>query len=444
MLRLTEIFRGESPARLLARGSLAGFAILGAGAGLTFLSEVVIARNLGVENYGLFAMVMAWLQVLVMVVLLGSNQALLRFVPVYVSSMNWSLLRGLLRQCWRGSLLLGLIVFSLVTFSLVLAGESVPSEVRLAFLIGMAALPLYALSAQRQAVLRGLHYIVSALAPENIVRPMLLMLLVMALGWWKGFPVTAASGLAINGLAVAVAFLLGLYWQQRALPGEARICEPEFRSREWLHVALPLFLIAGMQLLISRMDIILLGAITGREPAGIYTAASRIADLLVFALAAANAVVAPMIAGLYARDDMAGLQRILTLLAKGLLLFTLPLAALVMFFGSSILSLFGEGYVAGYLPLLILVCSQAVNSLCGPVGFLLAMTGHQMQSLRILALVTVLNIVLNLVLIPSFGMVGAAVATAITVVLWNLLMLRFVRGHMGIDSSVLVLFRKQS
>jgi O-antigen/teichoic acid export membrane protein len=232
-----------------------------------------------------------------------------------------------------------------------------------------------------------------------------------------------------------------MYWQRRAIPVEVASAIPAKRSYEWLTIAIPLFLIASMQMLIVRMDIILLGAIDGREQAGIYAAASRVADLVVFALAAANAIVAPMISGFHARDDMSGLQHVMKLLAKGVLAFTVPLVILVVIYGHDILGIFGDGYQIGYAPLLILVCGQLVNALSGPVDFLMYMTGHQKQSLRILVLATVLNLMLNLVLIPFYGLVGAAIATATTTMFWNHLMRRFVRSNLGIEASVLVLFR---
>lgn len=442
--RLLGMFGGDAPAQQLARGSLISFLLQAAGAGLIFFSEVVLARALNTHGYGLYATVIAWLQVLTMVALLGSNHLLLRFVPAYVATENWSLLRGVLSQCSRGSLLLSGVIFALAAMLLTLLSDRLSSELRWAFLIGIAALPLHALSVQRQSILRGLHRVATALSPEYIVRPLALIFLVSTLVWGFQIQMSAPGALAINGLAIALAFLLGWHWQRRAMPAEAISAPSEMRSREWAQIAIPLFLIASMQLLIVRMDIILLGALAGREQAGIYAAASRVADLIVFALAAANAIVAPMISGFHARDDMAGLQHVMTLLAKGVLVFTVPLVLLVGIFGHAILGVFGAGYQIGYIPLLILVCGQLVNALSGPVDFLMYMTGHQRQSLHILALATALNLVLNLALIPIYGLIGAAVATATTTMFWNVLMRRFVRSHLGVEASVLVLFRNRS
>ena len=426
--------------RQLARGSLVSFFIQGTGAGLIFFSEILLARVLGVTQYGLFATVMAWSQVLVLVALVGNNHLLLRFVPTYLGRGEWSLLRGIQRYSSRISMFVALGVLS--TAALLLASMSVQfsSEVRSAFLIGLAALPFAALSLQRQAFLRGLHRVAAALAPELILRPLLLMALVVALAFLAHAEMSAAAALALNGVAVFAAFAVGRLLQQRAMPTAARQAAPEERHAERIRIGVPLFLITGIQLLIVRLDIILLGAMAGHEAAGYYAPASRVADLVVFALASANVIVGPLVAGLYARNDVAGLQKVLATLAKGVLLFTIPLVFFITFFGLEILGLFGDEYRAAYVPLLILTCGQVVNAVSGPVDFVMAMTGQQVRMLQILALSAVLNVALNLLLIPPFGLVGAAIATASTTVFWNLLMRRAVMQRLGVDASILVLF----
>lgn len=434
-------FGGGNASRQLASGTLISFFIQGAGAGLIFLSEILMARVLGTGSYGLFVTVMAWLQVLAVAALLGSNHLLLRFVPTYVATAEWPMLRGLLRHCARLSLSFGVVIVLAAALLLAILGERIAEATHWGFLIGMAAVPIAALSLQRQAVLRGLQRVVAALSPELIVRPALLMLMAAGTAWGLGMTVSAPVGLAMNGAALSAAFLLGRYWQKQALPAQIRTAPPAVQSGEWLRIAAPLFLISGMQLLIVRMDIMLLGVLAEHEDAGRYAAASRISDLIVFALASANVVVAPLIAGLHARNDVVGMQAMLVSLAKGVTLLTIPLVAVIVLFGKPLLGLFGHGYDAVYLPLLILVCGQIVNALSGPVDFVMSMTGQQMNMLKILAIATGLNAVFNLLLIPQFGPVGAAVATAGTTAFWNLAMRRAVRQKLGIDASVLVLLR---
>lgn len=440
---ISSIFSGNTPTQLMARGSLVSFVIQGSGAGLIFLAEIILARKLGAEGYGLFATVMAWLQVLVIVALLGSNNLLLRFVPIYSGAADWSHLRGLLRHCNRISLTFGIGIAGAASLLLVTIGQRISTDTRWSFLIGMAILPVAALSLQRQSILRGMHHIAAALSPELIVRPLVLMSLVAGLTWGLGKSISAPAALTVNGLAVLAAFLFGNYWLRRAIPANVIASPPSVRTHEWLRIAAPLFLIAGLQLLIVRLDIMLLGVLSGHEQAGHYAAASRIGDLVVFALASANVIVGPLIAGLYARNDIVGMQHMLATLSKGVMLLTVPLVLVIVLFGRSILGFFGEDYLSAYVPLLILVCGQLANALSGPVDFVMAMTGQQVKMLQILVLAAGLNLALNLALIPQFGLIGAASATAITTAFWNLYMRYIVRQRLGVDASVLILLDRR-
>lgn len=431
----------DGDTRQFARGTSVSFLIQGAGAGLIFLSEIIMARILGTGGYGLFATVMAWSQVLVLVVLLGTNNLLLRFVPTYLATADWCSLRGLLRFSARISVLVGIGIVVAVVCGVVVVGERMPDDTRWALLAGFSVLHFSALSLQRQAVLRGLQRVATALIPEMIFRPVLLMTFAGGLAWGLGRTLSAPAGLAANSAAVILAFLLGWYWQRRTMPVEVGAASPVSDAFGWLKVSIPLFVVTCMQLLLVRMDIMILGLLSGRDHAGIYAAGSRVADLIVFALGTANIVAAPMIAALHARGDMRGIQRLLRLLSIGILSVALPVAVMIFIFGGDILAMFGTGYRNAYVPLQILVFAQLVNALCGPVSYLLAMTGHQRVLMIVLSVAAALNLVLNLLLIPAYGIVGAAIATAVTTVIWNTVLVYVIRRNLGVQSSVLALWR---
>jgi O-antigen/teichoic acid export membrane protein len=181
----------------------------------------------------------------------------------------------------------------------------------------------------------------------------------------------------------------------------------------------------------------MLGAIRGPEEAGIYSAASRISNLVVFALIAINAILAPMVSELYHTGRMEELQRIVTLAARAIFVFTLMFSIILVVFGKFALSLFGAEFVVTYVPLLILLCGQIVNALAGSVGLIMTMTGHQNQAGAIVAVSAAVNIILNALLIPLMGLVGAAISTAFTMVLWNITMLMFVFRKLDINPTVI-------
>jgi O-antigen/teichoic acid export membrane protein len=145
--------------------------------------------------------------------------------------------------------------------------------------------------------------------------------------------------------------------------------------------------------------------------------------LVSFPLTTSSVVLAPEIARLHAQNHTAALQRLLT---RSTLLTLLPagLAALVLVLGGRLIlgSVFGPAFEAASGALAILAIGQLFNSAAGPVGLFLSMTGHEKDALNGIIMSAVLNLVLNAVLIPPFGIVGSAIATAFSYLMWNLLL----------------------
>lgn len=442
MIKKTLIYLGGAQIEnILIKGSLIAFLIQGAGAALLLSTEILVARLLGVSQFGIYSMATAWINVLGLIGTLGLNHALLRFVPTYVAQGDWGSLRGLIRRAnlWVG---LAASAFSLTGIAILIALRNsghVGSEIESAFTVALCAIPFLVLSNLRQSVLRGLDRIAYALLPEFILRPIMVISLLVVTALMLTRPLDATNALSLSLIAAIFAFVVGALWQHKFLPDPIRLHLPVFHDREWLVTALPLLLIVGLNLISSRIDIIMLGMLSDVENVGVYSAASRIADVIVFGLVSANAVVAPMIARLHSTGRHQELQKMVRLAAKGIFLFTVPVALLVMVFGREILALFGAGFSEGYPVLAILVGGQIVNALAGPVGYLMSMTGHQEKAAKMVALSAGLNLLLNVILIPSFGMIGAAVATAMSTATWNILMLRFVRMELVLDSSAISL-----
>jgi O-antigen/teichoic acid export membrane protein len=119
----------------------------------------------------------------------------------------------------------------------------------------------------------------------------------------------------------------------------------------------------------------------------------------------------------------------------------LPVALVFLFFGKTLLNLvFGPEFIPAYEPLAILTVGQLINSATGSVGFLLMMTGYEQDTARGMAIAAVSNIVLNLVLVPLWGTKGAALASAITLVIWNVLLWLAVRRRLKINSMAFNFF----
>ena len=301
-------------------------------------------------------------------------------------------------------------------------------------LLAFLLVPFAALGSLRGAALRGLDRIVAGQLPEDIVRPALLLLFVGVLAVLDP-PLGPSGAMAAHVVSAAIAFAVGAWLLMRHTPPAVRISESRSESRSWLAASLPLALIAGLATVNAQSDILMLGIFDSSAQVGIYRVAIQLAALAAFGLQAVNMVIAPRFARLYQLGDMAKLQRLVTVTARGILGFSLTVAALFVVAGEwLVVVVFGDEFVASYPPLLIMLGGQLVSSAAGSVGHLLNMTGHERDTLRATALAAALNVALNLALIPLWGIVGAAVATSVSLSARNLWQWWFVRKRLGINS----------
>jgi O-antigen/teichoic acid export membrane protein len=200
----------------------------------------------------------------------------------------------------------------------------------------------------------------------------------------------------------------------------------------------------GFYMVNTRADAIMVGAIRGTSAAGIYTVAARLARLLTWGVLTVNAIGGPLISDLYARGEHRELQRMVSLAAGGIAAFTVPAAAFMVLAGPWMLGIFGPEFTAGYGVLVLLAAAYSIRALSGTVGMLLAMTGHQREAAWGVGSGAAVNILLNALLIPRFGMLGGAIATATSSAFYNCILYLLVRSRLNLEPTVLGLFRSET
>jgi O-antigen/teichoic acid export membrane protein len=403
-------------------------------AGLTFLATILLVRLLGATGYGVYAYIYALITVLSIPSQFGLPPLLLRETAKGMAREDASLVRGIWVWAGRFVVLTSLGLALLAGLAVWLWQERFSSAYLTTFAWALLLVPLMALGNLRGAALQGLHRVVQGQLPENLVKPgMLVVLLGGAL--LVGLSFSPAQAMALQVAVAAMAFGVGAGLLLRATPVEVRRAYPLFESRLWLQSVLPLAFIGGMQLINKNASIVILGFFVPADQIGIYRVAVQISMLASFGLQAMNMVVAPRFASLYARGEMGRLQHLVTASARAILAFNLLVTAGTALLGQWVLGLFfGVEFVAAYVPLMILLIGQFVNSASGSVGFLLNMTGHERETARVMTVSSVLNVLLNVLLAPPLGIAGAAVATAAAMVTSNVLLWWAVRKRLGINS----------
>ena len=166
---------------------------------------------------------------------------------------------------------------------------------------------------------------------------------------------------------------------------------------------------------------------------GVYAACVRVALAMVLFLTAVSYVFSPFVADLHARGERAQLDRLFKSITRWTVAGTIPILLLMLIAPAAILRLFGgENFTSGTTALRILVIGQAINVSVGAAGFVLIMAGRTGWDLTVYAVSAALDLVLSILLVPKFGIAGAATAQAITIAGSNWLRLALVKKYVGI------------
>jgi O-antigen/teichoic acid export membrane protein len=422
--------QGEGPGALLARGGGGALFVRLIGMAIIFVNQVLLARFLHVENYGRYIYVITWLNLVSIVAVAGWDNAAVRFVAQYKTRSQWGLLRGII---WRSQQMVFLNATSFACLGAIvlgLLGDRLNRDLQIAFWYACLLLLPIAFLNVVGAIFRGTGHIAGSRWPEEILRPSLLAALVI-LCFLAGFrPVSATLTLAANLTATLVSLSILIGSVRAFSRGHLQNHNPVFEMESWWKVAVPLMFMAAVQVVLSQTDVIMLGFLSGTTEAGIYAVSCRLAALTYVPLEILNLAAAPLIASYFTAGEHNRLRRLTTVIVRVVAVTAVPLYVMLLVCGRILLQLFGGEFLSGYWPLVVLASACLVNALCGSVGLLLIMTGYERKAAAIMGTAALLNIIMNVVLIPLYGTVGAAISTAVSMVAWNLAMLyQVIRIH---------------
>lgn len=397
-----------------------------------FTISVVLARLLGAEDYGIFQYVNSWIALLGVFAGLGLEKIVIREIAAAYSNSNWSEIKGIRRFALFVGTISG-VVFAIIGVLLWFSFEK-GKNVNV-FLIAALRLPLERLVQFLSAVQNGFEQIPAAGFP-NMVRDAGFAL-VLFLVWAVGIPLdapTQAIGIRVMTVLAAVGFAMYLQISLSKNQGDFFLeAEPTYHPKDWMVAALPLVFLAGTLTLNSNADILMLGQLVSPEVVGPYHAATRGSMLVTFALTALINPLSPVIARLHSNGEHEQLQRMLSKLTRRIFFATLLLALALILGSKWFLSLFGSDFIVAQTALIILIGGRVISVGVGPVQRLLVMSGQERIATAGAMLSTIVNLSLNGLLIPRWGIEGAATATALSIVTWNLLMLWQVKKRLNLS-----------
>ena len=399
---------------------------------LGYLFKVYLARTLGAEALGIYALGMTLVGFIGTFNTLGLVESAVRFASVYRAANKLEQLQSLL---WRGG---GVLLVANAVFAVILlkTGKLVAlrfyhSAELVRYIPWFTAIMLLGvLSTFYGRILAGYKQVGRRTLITNFIgspATMAFAVALISLGWaLRGYLLAQ-----VLSAVVVIGLLIGFVW--KLTPPEARLSLrwPHKLEREVWSFSAAAMGVLLLEFLIVQVDKVALGFFRGARDVGIYSVAAAMIAYVSLFLSSVNQVFSPVIADLHTRGENMMLGRLYKSLTKWILGLTLPLAITVMVYARPLLRIFGHDFEAGWPILIIGTVGQLINCGVGSVGLLLLMSGHQNRLLRVQAAMATLMTVASFALVPVWGIVGAAVAAAVTNAgqnAWNLLEVRKALG----------------
>jgi len=434
-LRKYDRTNGSPLSRYLVKGTLASAAMQVCAMAIAFFTPFIIARLGGAEVYGRYTYLVACISTAAGLAILGMDNLLLRQAALYKATGGAPSLKAVF--IFAFCIVLGtsvLVCFLLPPFLTVTAPRAQISQFIAPALI---ALPIMALTILLQAGLQGMQKVIAAQLAEKFIKPIVFLLPVLVDYLVFKKHMTVFSLMWLNMFAVGAGFIwIAIHFYRHFHPVLHKV-KLELQTKKWIKSGGYFFMLSLVQLVITRADVLMLGAFKGGIDVGTYNFAARLADLVSMPQFILNLITAPSIASLYFSGKSVRLKKLISASVIAACTFSLAAALALIILGNSILAFFGTGFTGGYMALVVIATAQLANVACGPAGNILAMTGFEKFDFISMVAGAATNVVLNALLIPPYGINGAAIATATGIVVWNVMMLYFVRKKIHINSSIL-------
>lgn len=190
---------------------------------------------------------------------------------------------------------------------------------------------------------------------------------------------------------------------------------------------------SSLLLLMGWIDTFLLGLIKGEKEVGLYNVIFKLASIATFVLSLTNAIIAPRMKDLY-RENFPYFKKLIKITNRFNVVITFFALLTALLFLTQILTFFGvseESQQLLEIPAFILLIAYSINSACGNVGYILQMTGKVKQFNKIVSVAAVINLTLNVILIPMYGILGATIATGFSMIVWNISSAVYIKKSMN-------------
>jgi len=399
---------------------------------LTLVINIIIVRFYGAHILGILAVINSYLVLATILTVLGTDVSILRLIPEYMTKYSVSSAFHVYKKIQLFVIVFSVGIGVILFFNSDFLAEKIFSKPNLSHYFALASVfiifkSLMTLNTQAVRGLRlirtfGFMHVIPHLSNLFILIPLTIFF------YYLDNPIYTFL------LSIVVTATFGVWIVDRSFIKRKNINDAihEISMKDILSISLPMLMTATISFIIGQSGVLMLGMFRSETEVGYYSIAVRLARQTTIMLIAINSMAAPKFSELFHSNNINELFRVAKKSTKLIFWSTCPMILFLIFFGKTVISLlFGKEFIIAYGPLFFLVMGQLVNAISGSTSYFMNMTEHQIPLRNIMAAAAFINVILNVILIPYFGILGAGMAAMSSMVFWNIRVLIFIKKKYG-------------
>jgi O-antigen/teichoic acid export membrane protein len=403
-------------ARKIIKGGGIGLISVLLGRVVGLILNVLLARGLGPESFGLYALGISVVEVSVVLAMLGMGISIVRFGSIYTAKGDEHHLKGLLISSYVLTLLVSIVIAAI----LFLNADSIASGIfndnnfGPVLRIMVLAIPLSVTFNMSASAAQAIKRIDVQQFLKTLIRPIIMIVLVAILTITS---VEIFGVLFAYVLSMLITAILGIYFLFRLFPVLRLKIESYFELRTLLRFSIPVVTVSMIVTSARYLDRFMLGAISTTYEVGLYSAAVSVSRTMTIMLNSLTPIATPLMAELLDAERVDELSKIYQSLIYWIISLTLPIFLIILLSANEVLLLFGKDYQSASIALIILSIGVLIKVSTGPIVLLMEMGGKQDTIVIVTAIGLIISVILNFLLIPPLGGIGASISNTITAIL---------------------------
>jgi O-antigen/teichoic acid export membrane protein len=423
----------------LFRGSVTVSILTFIGHILSTVLKVTLSRLFGIQIFGIFSLIMVFSRFFATVISLGYNQSIVYFISKYKVRNEWGKISKVFNKGLYGitlsSLLMVIILIACKTYFM---KYFFPDNEYNIIIFIVAIMIIIATNNYISAVLIGLKKVREQTIIFTSLYPAIMILSLFLTIYQtnsESFEIFLFFGISINVIALLTILVITKFNVNKKV-----VSKKENYSIKLSQYSVPIWVSTLLRSAIGKADRIMLGFLMPVDQVGVYNAGLTLSILFAFPLRSLKPILDPLIVERYINNDFKSLNILFNTMIRWTSLFVIPTFGFIICFGVNIIQLFGRDFASGYAVMLVLSVSQMVSTVFGVANSFLNMADRPKSNMKINVFGALITVFFNMLLIPKWGGLGAAIGTSISLIIINLLRINTVTKHFRIilDPSIIL------